>query len=185
MSEDNENTEATPPKKPRYDGTPNLIKITTKERAKELGSRGGKASQEAYKRKKEALKLMKDIYLDIISGTVNIGTNRKKQEVDFNKFLAEAVKKVITQGGSPAVSMMRELREGTDGSTMNVTGTLQTIVEMTPEERERRIKELEERRNAQQEPEQKPIPVDRPTVRTVPESLDIRNKKEKPSDKTE
>lgn len=93
---------------PKGGNKKNLRRLTTEE-ARKIGREGGKASVKARREKK----LMSQIYAGLISNGI---------ETDIEK----AVPKIIRKGGSPAVALMRELREGTEGSKVK-TETVLTI----------------------------------------------------------
>jgi len=93
---------------PKGGNKKNLRRLTTEE-ARKIGREGGKASVKARREKK----LMSQIYAGLISNGI---------ETDIEK----AAPKIIRKGGSPAVALMRELREGTEGSKVK-TETVLTI----------------------------------------------------------
>jgi hypothetical protein len=53
----------------------------------------------------------------------------------------EAMKKIIARGDSSSVSLLKELREGTEGTKMQVTGNVTTKLE-TAEDRLKAFDEL-------------------------------------------
>lgn len=82
--------------------------LSTKE-AQRRGSKGGKATA----RNKKERRLMSQIYAELISN-------------GLDKDIEKASKRVMRKGGGPAISLMRELREGTEGSKIK-TETVLTI----------------------------------------------------------
>jgi len=93
------------------DGRKNLIPQNkrTKAEQKRIARMGGKASGKARREKR----LMSQIYAEMLSNGL---------DTDIEK----ASKRVIKKGGGPAVSLMREIREGTEGSKVK-TETVLTI----------------------------------------------------------
>lgn len=82
--------------------------LSTKE-AQQRGSKGGKATARNNKERR----LMSQIYAELISN-------------GLDKDIEKASKRVMRKGGGPAISLMRELREGTEGSRVK-TETVLTI----------------------------------------------------------
>jgi ribosomal protein L15 len=98
----------------------NLRKLTT-EQAREIGKKGGKASVKAKKERK----LMSQIYADFLAKEHDI-LNAKgiKEKISGDVMLSRVMSKVLSRGDSSAVSLMKEIREATEGSKVNVETTL-------------------------------------------------------------
>lgn len=91
----------------------------TKENAKEMGSRGGKKKKENELKRKA----MREIYEQIIAEE------------------GEKIRKAILKGlDNGNIMYIKELREGTEGSKINLSGTVKTEMESTEE----RLKLFEE-----------------------------------------
>ena len=86
----------------------NLKPLTT-ERAREIGKKGKIASDKAKKEKK----LLSQVYADMLSEKYGKG----EKGVD----LKSVVKGILADGGAPAVSMLREIREATEGSKSTIS----------------------------------------------------------------
>lgn len=91
--------------------TENLKPVRTKEEAKERGANGGKKSGEARRKKK----LMSQIYAEFLTEKFAVNVDGKKQDMTGEKLINSVVKKVLISGGAPAVSLMKEMREATEG----------------------------------------------------------------------
>jgi len=121
--------------------TENLIPITERstEIQREIRSLGGIKSGESKREKK----LMSQIYSEFLISKFNVKTEGKEREVTGSDLVDEVMKKVLKKGGSPAVSMMKEIREATEGSKTQVdlSGGLD-ITSLTPEERKAKLDEL-------------------------------------------
>jgi hypothetical protein len=76
------------------------------EEAKARGSKGGKKSVEVRKERKEIRKALTDYYRDLLNDP----------DIDLN----EAMKKIINQKNSASVSMLKEIREATEGSKIKL-----------------------------------------------------------------
>ena len=77
-----------------------------------MGSKGGKASAKAKKERK----LMSQIYADILLKRLSVPFEEGTEEMTGLELVEHAVKTALATGGSPAVSMMKEIREATEGS---------------------------------------------------------------------
>ena len=85
----------------------------TKENAKEMGARGGKKKAENAKERV----LMSEIYSQFIA--------------EHKAELEESLKKVTMRGDASTVSLMAELRKGTEGDKVNLSGSIKTEMETT------------------------------------------------------
>ena len=90
-------------------GKDNLKRIRTTEEAREKGRKGGKRSVEVRREKK----LLSMVYADMLSEKYGKG----EKGVD----LKSVVKGILADGGAPAVSMLREIREATEGSKSTIS----------------------------------------------------------------
>lgn len=104
----------------------NLIPIKTlsNEEAKKRGSKGregvgsGPPGKETH---------VPDIWR-VLAERFKVRVDGKDQEITGADLVGRVVKTVLNEGGSPAVSLMREIREATEGSKVTVDGELGTPV---------------------------------------------------------
>jgi hypothetical protein len=96
-------------------GVDNLKPVRTKDEARERGRSGGKKSGKARREKK----LMSQIYADILADQ-----HGKKK----GKKIKDVVQEIIEDGGSPAVSMLKEIREATEGSKVDIGDSVFQII---------------------------------------------------------
>lgn len=117
-------------------GKDNLTPFTS-DNAKEMQRKG------AAKRKENRQKkiLMSQIYADFLAKEYKVKVGDKNKKISGADFVNEAMKKIIARGDSSSVSLLRELREGTEGTKMQVTGNVTAKLE-SAEERERLFDEL-------------------------------------------
>ena len=111
----------------------------TEEEQREIARMGGIKSGEARRQKK----LMKQIYAEFLEKKHNIiGRDGEKEEISGSDLLAKVMAKVLSRGDSASVSLMREIREATEGSNINITGEYLTeiIVEGVKPSVEKNIK---------------------------------------------
>jgi hypothetical protein len=119
----------------------NLKRIESTEEAREKGRLGGIKSGEVRKEKR----LLSQVYGDILAEKFRVETDDGEIELSGYDLIKDTIRRVLARSDAPAVSMIKELREGTEGSKLALSGELLTSY-MTPEERAARIAELEKKR---------------------------------------
>jgi hypothetical protein len=92
------------------------LKDRTPEEKKEIASMGGVACQ----KKKKERKLVSQIYADFLAQKHKIDKN----EITGSDLLAEVVRNVLFRSDSASVSMLKEIRESTEGSKVNLEGQI-------------------------------------------------------------
>lgn len=113
-------------------GNPSKLVPCTPENARE------RQLKSAAKRKEntQKRKLMSQIYAEFLEKKYNVKVGDGTKKITGSELVNEAMKKIIATGGSPAVSLMKELREATEGQKINLTGNVKTEMQMqTTEER--------------------------------------------------
>lgn len=99
-------------------GIENLDPCRDSETAKARGKQGGINSGIA----KRERKLMSAIYAEFLEKEHDIiGRDGVKEKIEGSKLLNRVMSKVLSRGDSASVSMMKEIREGTEGSKVHVT----------------------------------------------------------------
>lgn len=98
------------------------LKPFTSENAKEMQLRGAKKR----KRNREKKILMSQIYADFLAKKYNIKTEKGTKKITGAELVNESMKKIIASGGSPAISMMKEMREAIDGIKVDATAQIGT-----------------------------------------------------------
>ena len=105
-------------------GEENLKPFQTVEEAREKGRNGGIASGKARKKKK----LMSQLYTDFLIKEHDITTkDGETRKIKGTELLAEVMKKVLAKGDSPAVRLMKEIREATEGSKVKLEGGVEVV----------------------------------------------------------
>lgn len=97
-------------------GVENLRPCRDTETAKARGKLGGIRSGEAKREKKR----MSQIYADFLASKHKIILDDIEKELEGTALLAEVMKKVLTRGDSASVSLLKELREATEGGKLGV-----------------------------------------------------------------
>lgn len=110
-------------------------------------------SENARERQKKAVqarhenkikrKLMSQIYAEFLNKKYKLKKDGGLQSITGDELLQESMKKIIARGDSSSVSLMREIREGLEGTKVNLAGTVAVNNDMeTTEERVKKFKEL-------------------------------------------
>lgn len=94
--------------------------IRTTEEAKRKGRAGGIASGESRREKK----LMSELYADFIAKKHKVKIGRKVEELSGHEYFTLIINEVLTRGGGAAVSMLREIREATEGSRVKTENSI-------------------------------------------------------------
>jgi hypothetical protein len=96
----------------------------TKQEQSEIARKGGIKSGKVRREKK----LMSMIYAEFLDNNHDIiGKDGIKKNISGNALLSSVMSKVLSRGDSASVSLMKEIREGTEGSKLTVTGDMKVI----------------------------------------------------------
>jgi len=112
------------------------LRTPTSEEAKEMQ----KKSAEKRKENNAKKKLMSQIYAEFLEKEYNVKTAEGTKKISGAELCNEAMKKIMARGDSSTVSLMKELREGTEGQKINLSGSVSTEMQTTEE----RVKAFEE-----------------------------------------
>jgi len=112
------------------------LRTPTSEEAKEMQ----KKSAEKRKENNAKKKLMSQIYAEFLEKEYNVKTAEGTKKISGAELCNEAMKKIMARGDSSTVSLMKELREGTEGQKINLSGSVTTEMQTTEE----RLKAFEE-----------------------------------------
>ena len=100
-------------------------------------------SAEKRKENNAKKKLMSQIYAEFLEKEYNVRQGDKERKLTGAELVNECMKKIIARGDSSSVSLLREVREGTEGTKVNIDGSLAVSNDMeTTEERVKKFKEL-------------------------------------------
>lgn len=100
--------------------TKNLIPQNkrTKDEQRAIAKKGGVASGEARREKKR----MSQIYADFLLATHEIEIGEKRVKLEGTALLSYIMKQVLVRGDSASVSLLKEIREATEGGKIALTG---------------------------------------------------------------
>ena len=90
------------------------------EEAKKRGMAGAIKSAEVRKEKK----LMSQIYAEFLANTHDIKVKGNIEKMTGNEMISKTVKAIIETGGRNSVTMMKEIREATEGSKTTLAGDI-------------------------------------------------------------
>ena len=110
-------------------GTPENLRTPTSSEAKEMQRKGAEKRKENNRQKK----LMSQIYAEFLAKEYNVKVGDKNKKISGADFVNEAMKKIIARGDSASVSLLRELREGTEGNKIQLSGNVNTTLQTTEE----------------------------------------------------
>lgn len=99
----------------------------TKKEASELGRKGGIASGVARREKKR----LSTIYGEMLAGKYEVTINGEKQKLDGSELVRFIMRDVLMRRDSASVSLLREIREGTEGGKLELSGGLSLEVRQT------------------------------------------------------
>lgn len=88
----------------------------TKEEQKNIARKGGIASGEARREKKR----LSTIYGEMLAGKYEVTINGEKQKLDGAELVRFIMRDVLMRRDSASVSLLKEMREGTEGSKVQL-----------------------------------------------------------------
>jgi hypothetical protein len=92
------------------------------EQLREQTRKGGVASGEARRKKK----WMSMIYADLLSDKYEVTLNGKKVKMEGAKLLQTVARDILLRRDSSSVSLMKEIREATEGQNINIEADITT-----------------------------------------------------------
>ncbi len=113
------------------------LRIPTTDEAKKMQMK----SVQKRKENTEKRKLMSQIYAEFLGKEYNVRQGDKERKLTGAELVNECMKKIIARGDSSSVAMLREVREATEGSKLNLSGEIKTELQTT-EERLQAFEEL-------------------------------------------
>lgn len=102
----------------------------TKENAREMQLKGAEKRKENNAKRK----LLSELYADFLEEEFEIKEGDTKRKISGAEYCKLIAKTVLKRSDSSSVAMLREIRESTEGSKVNLTGNVKTEME-SPEER--------------------------------------------------
>ena len=113
------------------------LKPCTKENARERQLKSAQKRKENHAKKV----LMSQIYAEFLEKEYNVKVGDKNKKITGADLCNESIKAIIARRDSSSVSMLREIRESTEGQKINLSGELKTEI-MNSEERLKAFNDL-------------------------------------------
>lgn len=113
------------------------LKPCTKENARERQLKSAEKRKENNAKKK----LMSQIYAEFLEREYEVKAGEGKRKLSGAELVNEVMRKVLARSDSSSVSLMREIREGTEGTKMQLSGEIATKLE-TQEDRLKAFEDL-------------------------------------------
>lgn len=98
-------------------------------------------SAEKRKENNAKKKLMSQIYAEFLEREYEVKAGEGKRKLSGAELVNEVMRKVLARSDSSSVSLMREIREGTEGTKMQLSGEVTTKWE-TQEDRLKAFEDL-------------------------------------------
>ena len=114
----------------------NLVKFTP-ETARERQLKSAEKRKENNAKKK----LMSQIYAEFLEREYEVKAGEGKRKLSGAELVNEVMRKVLARSDSSSVSLMREIREATEGSKMQLSGEVSAKLE-TQEDRLKAFEEI-------------------------------------------
>lgn len=99
------------------------------EEASRMGKRGGQASVKARKEKK----LLSQVYGEFLADKHAIKTETGTKRITGAELVAMVARTILERGGAPAVAMIKEIREATEGTKSQVEQELKITLDFDTE----------------------------------------------------
>lgn len=113
------------------------LRTPTTDEAKEMQRKSAEKRKENHAKKV----LMSQIYAEFLEKKHDIKTESGIKKMSGEKILAQVVGKILSRGDASSVAMMKEIREATEGSKVQMTGSINTRLE-TQEDRLKLFSEI-------------------------------------------
>ena len=113
------------------------LRTPTSEEARAMQRKGAEKRKENNAKKK----LMSQIYAEFLEKEYNVKVGDKNKKITGADLCNESIKAIIARRDSSSVSMLREIRESTEGQKINLSGELKTEI-MNSEERLKAFNDL-------------------------------------------
>ena len=103
------------------------LKPFTKENAKEMQLKGAEKRKENNAKRK----MLSELYADFLEEEFEIKEGDAKRKISGAEYCKLIAKTVLKRSDSSSVSMLKEIREATEGQKINLAGTVATQMETT------------------------------------------------------
>ena len=118
-------------------GNPSKLVPCTPENARERQLKSAKKRKENNEKKK----FLSEMYADFLADEYSITKGGETKKISGTEYIKTVVKAIINRGDSSSVTMLREIREATEGTKMQLSGEVTTKLE-SPEDRIKLFEDL-------------------------------------------
>lgn len=108
-------------------GNPSKLVPCTPENARERQLKSAKKRKENNEKKK----FLSEMYADFLADEYSITKGGETKKISGTEYVKTVVKAIINRGDSSSVTMLKEIREATEGSKINLSGSIKTEMETT------------------------------------------------------
>ena len=116
----------------------NNLRTPTSKEAKEMQ----KKSAEKRKENNAKKKLMSQIYAEFLEREYEVKAGEGKRKLSGAELVNEVMRKVLARSDSSSVSLMREIRSCLEGENINLSGQVNTTLNLSQEERLKLFEEI-------------------------------------------
>ena len=99
-------------------------------------------SAEKRKENNAKKKLMSQIYAEFLEREYEVKAGEGKRKLSGAELVNEVMRKVLARSDSSSVSLIRELRSCLDGENINLSGEVNTTLNLSQEERLKLFEEI-------------------------------------------
>ena len=98
----------------------------------------------AQKRKEnnERRKFLSEMYAEFLEDEYSVTKGGETKKISGTEYIKTVVKAIINRGDSSSVTMLREIREATEGTKMQLSGEVNTTLNLSQEERLKLFEEI-------------------------------------------
>ena len=119
-------------------GNPSKLVPCTPENARERQLKSAEKRKENNAKKK----LMSQIYAEFLEREYEVKAGEGKRKLSGAELVNEVMRKVLARSDSSSVSLIRELRSCLDGENINLSGEVNTTLNLSQEERLKLFEEI-------------------------------------------
>ena len=119
-------------------GNPSKLVPCTPENARERQLKSAEKRKENNAKKK----LMSQIYAEFLEREYEVKAGEGKRKLSGAELVNEVMRKVLARSDSSSVSLIRELRSCLDGENINLSGQVNTTLNLSQEERLKLFEEI-------------------------------------------
>ena len=119
-------------------GNPSKLKPCTPENARERQLKSAEKRKENNAKKK----LMSQIYAEFLEREYEVKAGEGKRKLSGAELVNEVMRKVLARSDSSSVSLIREIRSCLEGENINLSGQVNTTLNLSQEERLKLFEEI-------------------------------------------